>query len=264
MVTILEEQWHHLPESEAIALLETSMGNGLDTSVVCERQNQSGPNRISQAKGKSPFVLFLQQFNQALVYILLAAAFITSFLREWVDAGVIFGVVLVNAIIGYIQEAKAVKAIEALSRSLMCSATVVRDGQRLQIPAEELVPGDVVLLQSGDKVPADLRLVTTRELQIDESTLTGESAPVYKQSSDLPLDTLLADRSNMVYSSTLVTYGVATGLVVATGDRTEIGRINDLITSANDLTTPLTRKIARFSRLLLYAILALSAVTLSL
>lgn len=261
MKDVIEEKWHGLPESDVLRLLETSQETGLENSAVTQRQEQFGLNRITGQKGKSPVLLFLLQFHQPLVYILLVAAFTTSFLKEWVDAGVIFGVVLVNALIGFIQEAKAVKAIEALSRSLTSSATVMRGGERRQIPAVELVPGDIVLLQSGDKVPADLRLVNTRELQIDESALTGESVPVQKQNIPLLSDTLLADRTNMAYSSTLVTYGVATGIVVATGDQTQIGRINKLITSADLLSTPLTRKITHFSGLLLYIILALSAVT---
>jgi magnesium-transporting ATPase (P-type) len=222
---------------------------------------RSLPNAITQKKGKSALTLFLLQFHQPLVYILLAATVVTGLLREWIDAGVILAVVLVNAIIGFVQESKAVKAIEALSQSLTTSATVMRGGERRQIPATELVPGDIVLLQSGDKVPADLRLITTRELQIDESTLTGESVPVQKQSGQQPRDTLLADRLNMAYSSTLVTYGIATGVAVATGNSTEIGRINELIASADILATPLTKKIARFSGLLLYVILGLAAIT---
>ncbi|MBT0652014.1 cation-transporting P-type ATPase [Geomobilimonas luticola] len=261
MKEILEEHWHHLPDAEVIELLETDLNRGLDTFEVGHRQAQFGTNAITQKKGTSPLVLFLMQFHQPLVYILLAAVVITSLLGEWVDSGVIFGVVLVNAVIGFIQEAKAVKAIEALAQSLTTTATVIRCEERRQIPATELVPGDIVLLQSGDKVPADMRLLTTRELQIDESALTGESVPVQKQNGLLPHDTLLADRLNMAYSSTLVTYGIATGVVVATGNSTEIGRINELIASADILTTPLTKKIARFSGLLLYVILGLATIT---
>lgn len=140
-------------------------------------------------------------------------------------------------------------------------ATVLRAGEKHRIAATELVPGDVVLLQSGDKVPADLRLVRSRELQIDESALTGESVPAQKRTRQLEQDTVLADRSNMAYSSTLVTHGTGTGIVVATGDRTEIGRINNLIASADILATPLTKKIAHFSGILLWAILGLAGVT---
>ena len=261
MKELSEKHWHHQPEAEVIEAFETVLESGLDTIETGQRSEQFGPNAITQKKGKSALTLFLLQFHQPLVYILLAATAVTSLLQEWIDAGVIFGVVLVNAVIGFVQESKAVKAIEALSQSLTTTATVMRGGERRQIPATELVPGDVVLLQSGDKVPADLRLITTRELQIDESTLTGESVPVQKQSGQQPKDTLLADRLNMAYSSTLVTYGIATGVVVATGNSTEIGRINELIASADILATPLTKKIARFSGLLLYVILGLAAIT---
>jgi P-type E1-E2 ATPase len=166
---------------------------------------------------------------------------ITFLLQEWVDSGVIFGVVLVNAIVGFIQESRAVKAIEALAQSMEGMATVVRAGSRIRIPSSGLVPGDLVLLQSGDKVPADLRLLRIRELQIDESALTGESVAARKQTEQLAPETVLADRTNIAYSSTLVTYGTGAGLTVATGDGTEIGQINTLIASAETLATPLTR-----------------------
>ena len=261
MDEILNNQWHAQPETDVVDILGTAPDKGLDGSEVGLRQGKFGPNTITRKKGRGPIMLFLLQFHQPLVYILLAAAAVTTVLREWVDAGVIYGVVLVNAVIGFLQEAKAVKAIETLSNSMTSTATVLRGGERRQIPASELVPGDIVLLQSGDKVPADLRLLSTRELQIDESTLTGESVPVQKQSGALPHDTLMADRINMAYSSTLVTCGIATGTVVATGNSTEVGRINELIASADILTTPLTKKITRFSGVLLYVILGLGAIT---
>lgn len=261
MQTILGKHWHHLPTTEVLDLLETDLNKGLDTFEIKHRQQHFGPNSLTQKKGKGPFTMFLLQFNQPLVYILLAATLITAFLNEWADAGVIFGVVLVNAIIGFVQESKAVKAIEALSRSMTNKATVIRVFNKLQLPASELVPGDIVLLQSGDKVPSDLRLLRCRELQIDESTLTGESVPVKKQIDQLPHDTVLADRNNMAYSSTLVTYGTGTAVVVATGNKTEIGRINELIAGADILATPLTRKITHFSGILLWVILVLAGVT---
>lgn len=183
------------------------------------------------------------------------------YLGDWVAAGVIFGVVLLNAIIGFVQEGKALSALAALTHALKTEATVLRSGEKQRIDATELVPGDIVLLQSGDKVPADMRLLDCRELQIDESALTGESVPVSKQVAVLLHDTLLADRSNMLYSSTLVTYGTGKGVVVATGDNTEIGRISELINSAEVLATPLTRKIAKFSHILLFVILGLATLT---
>ncbi len=201
------------------------------------------------------------QFHQALVYILLVAIGVKLYLDDWVAAGVIFGVVLLNAIIGFVQEGKALSALAALSHALKTEATVLRSGEKQRIDARELVSGDIVLLQSGDKVPADMRLLNSRELQIDESALTGESVPVSKLVSVLGHDTLLADRTNMLYSSTLVTYGTGQGVVVAIGDDTEIGRISELISSAEVLATPLTRKIAKFSHILLFVILSLATIT---
>jgi cation-transporting ATPase F len=262
MDTLFSRHWHHLPREEVETLLESDGAKGLDIFEVAHRKTHFGPNRLTLKKGKSPLILFLLQFNQPLVYILLGAAFITFALQEWVDSGVIFAVVLVNAIIGFIQESRALKAIEALAHAMEGIATVVRAGKKEKIAATELVPGDLVLLQSGDKVPADLRLMHTRELQIDESMLTGESVPVQKQPEHLAQQTLLADRSNIAYSSTLVTYGTGAGIVVATGDGTEIGQINALIASADTLATPLTRKIAHFSGILLWVILGLAGLTL--
>lgn len=258
---LLKEHWHHLPCVEIATLLESDANKGLDTFEVAHRQKSFGPNRLTPQKGKSPFVMFLLQFHQPLIYILLGATVITFLLDEWVDSGVIFGVVLVNAVIGFIQETKALKAIEALARSMEGTAKVIRAGKKENISAFDLVPGDIVLLQSGDKVPADLRLLHSRELQIDESTLTGESVSVQKQQECLEQNTLLAERSNMAYSSTLVTYGTGTGIVVATGDNTEIGCINTLIASAATLATPLTKKITHFSKTLLWVILGLSGLT---
>ncbi len=254
-------QWHTFSDDELHDQCATSVEKGLDLLEVQRRQAEFGQNRLTISKGPNLLILFLHQFHQPLVYILLASAFITSFLQEWVDSGVIYGVVLVNAIIGFIQEAKAVKAIEALTHVLVSTATVVRDGVQQQVPADDLVPGDIVRLRPGDKVPADLRLISSRELQINESALTGESLPAQKLCAPLPVDTLLPDRTNMAYSSTLVINGTATGVVTATGDRTEIGRINQLIASADILATPLTRKLSRFSFILLNIILTLAAIT---
>ena len=167
----------------------------------------------------------------------------------------------INAIVGYLQEAKAEKAIEALAKMVITEATVRRDGVKRRISSEGLVPGDVVLLQSGDKVPADLRLFRVRNLHVDESALTGESVPVEKHADALVVDTILAERRNQTFAGTLVTYGQAEGAVWAIGDQTETGRIATLMADVNDLATPLTRKIARFSKGLLVAILALAAVT---
>ena len=261
METLIGKHWHHLPADEVIDLLESDQEKGLDLFEVDKRQKHFGPNAITGKKGKGPLLRFLLQFHQPLIYILLAAGTVTAFLQELVDAGVIYGVVLVNAFIGFIQEAKAVKALEALARTMTTEATVLRAGEKQRISSAEVVLGDIVLLQSGDKVPADMRLLQLRDLQVDESALTGESVPVNKKSDIFEHDTGLADRQNMAYASSLVTYGQGVGIVVAIGDKTEVGRISELISSTEALETPLTRKIARFSHILLYAILALAVVT---
>jgi cation-transporting P-type ATPase F len=261
MDSLISRHWHHLPTDEVIDLLDSNKEKGLDLFEVDNRRKHFGPNAITGKKGKGPLLRFLLQFHQPLIYILVAAGVITALLQEWVDAGVIFGVVLINAFIGFIQEAKAAKAIEALAKTMTTEATVVRAGEKQRISSTEVIPGDIVLLQAGDKVPADIRLFHARDLQVDESALTGESVPVEKNPKVLDHDTGLADRRNMAYASTLVTYGQGSGIVVAIGDMTEVGRISELISSTEALETPLTRKITRFSHILLYAILTLAAVT---
>ncbi len=253
--------WHSLSTERLLTNLLTDVEQGLTENEAQHRLDIYGFNRLTPKKGKSPIGLFLSQFNQALVYILMIAGTVTAFLHEWVDSGVILGVVLINAIIGFIQEANALKAIDALSSALTINTTVLRGGVRRALLASDLVPGDVVFLQSGDKVPADLRLLQSRELQIDESALTGESVPVEKSIATLDSTTLLADRCNMAYSSTLVTYGTALGVVVETGDHTELGLINRMIASTTDLETPLTQKISQFSRLLLWVIIGFALLT---
>ena len=253
--------WHNLPLNTLSENLQVDIQCGLSDNEAKLRLKRYGLNRLTPQRGKSAWRLLFEQINQPLVYILLIAAAITGFLEEWVDSSVIFGVVLVNTVIGFIQESNALKAIDALSRVLTITSTVLRDGQRRSIPATELTIGDLVVLQSGDKVPADLRLLQSRELQIDESALTGESVPVEKSTRVLSSETVLADRCNMAYSSTLVTYGNGLGVVVDVGDNTEIGRINSLLSNTIELETPLTRKISQFSQLLLWVIIGLAAVT---
>ncbi len=261
MKELNEEDWHKHLGQEVVQLLESDPTSGLAPAEVEARLRQFGPNQMTAGKRLSEWMRFLLQFHQPLIYILLAATGITGALGEWVDASVIFGVVFINAIIGYLQEAKAEKAIDALAKMVLTEATVRRGGEKLRIPSAQLVPGDVVLLQSGDRVPADLRLLHQRNLQIEEAALTGESVPVEKQTAPLPAGSILAERTNLAFTGTLVTYGQGEGVVFATGDRTEMGRIAGLIHTAENLQTPLTRKIAQFSRLLLYVILGLAAVT---
>ncbi len=254
-------KWHELTAKTAASQLECDPAAGLAAAAVEQRLQEFGPNQMTGSKRISEWMRFLLQFHQALIYILLAATAITASLGEWVDASVIFAVVLVNAIIGYLQEAKAEKAIDALANMVVTEATVLRDGEKLRIPSSQLVPGDVVLLQSGDRVPADLRIFHQRNLQIEEAALTGESVPIQKQTDPVAGNALLAERTNLAFTGTLVTYGQGEGIVFATGDRTEMGRIAGLIHKADNLQTPLTRKITQFSRLLLYVILVLAALT---
>ncbi len=262
MNTLLGKHWHHLPAAEVLDLLDTNAQQGLDLFEVKHRQERFGPNALTGRKETSPLVRFLLQFKNPLVIILLVASGITAVLKDVTDALVIFAVVLINAVISYIQEARAEQAIAALAKTMSTEATVVRAGKVTRISAEQLVPGDLVQLQAGARVPADMRLVTARNLQVTESALTGESVPVEKEpAGEVAHDAPLAERLNMAYASTLVTYGTALGVVTSTGDQTEVGRISQLISSAVNLETPLTRKIGQFSRVLLVAILALSALT---
>ncbi|MEX0688910.1 MAG: cation-transporting P-type ATPase [Pirellulales bacterium] len=253
------DPWHHLAAEEVVARHKTNVARGLSATEAAEQRRRHGPNVLTARRGHGSLVRFLLQFHQPLIYILLVAAGVTAVLEDWIDAGVILGVVLVNAVVGFLQEGKALKAIEALGKTLVTEATVIRDGHRDRIDSTTIVPGDIVLLQSGDKVPADLRLVRSRDLQIAEAALTGESVPVEKSLALFGAEVPLADRKNMAYASTLVTYGQGTGVVVAIGDGTEVGRISRLIASADDIQTPLTRLIARFSSLLLVLILVVAA-----
>jgi cation-transporting ATPase F len=261
MNTAIDKSWHSLEVEQVIEAFGSDVANGLSKEEAARRAEQFGPNELTRRRGQSSLVRFLLQFNQPLVIILLVSTVITLILREYVDSIVIFGVVLVNSLIGFVQESKAIKAIEALARAMTSEATVIRAGERHRMSSTGLVPGDIVILQSGDKVPADMRLVEVRGLQVDESALTGESVPVHKEETTLEADMVISDRRNMAYSSTLVTYGRGRGIVVSTGDNTEIGRISELVASTAVLETPLTRKIHRFSNILLYAILAMAGLT---
>ncbi|MFA5362959.1 MAG: cation-transporting P-type ATPase [Candidatus Omnitrophota bacterium] len=253
--------WHSLSIQNVLAELKTDPEAGLSSSAVEERRLEFGANKLTPKRGTPVWVRFLLQFHQPLIYILLAATGVTLLLKEWIDAFVIFGVVIVNAVIGFAQESKALKALDALSKSMTAHAMVIRNGNKEEVSSVDLVPGDIVVVSSGDKVPADIRLIESRDLKVDESALTGESVPVEKGIEERDVKTALAERSNMIFASAFITYGRAKGAVAATGDSTEVGRISELISTAEDLKTPLTIKIAHLSHKLLYAILALSAVT---
>ncbi len=240
---LTENQWHNLPVQELNHYLDSNLETGLTTAEIAKRQERFGTNEIKGKPGKSPIVRFLLQFHQPLLYILLVAGAIKALLGQWVNAGVIWGVTLINAIIGFVQESKAESAIAALASSVKTNATILRDGKKVQVPATELVPGDIVLLTSGDKVPADLRLVQTRNLQVNESALTGESIAVEKNTQQLNVDAPLAERTNMAYAGSFVTFGTGKGIVVAIGQATETGRISQLMEQGTSLKTPLTRPV---------------------
>jgi ATPase, P-type (transporting), HAD superfamily, subfamily IC len=249
--------WHTVPPGAALRRL-ASNSDGLTNEEAERRLAQVGPNRLRPPQRKSPLMRFLLQFHNVLIYVLLAAGAITLAIHHWVDAGVIFGVVVINAIVGFLQEGKAERALDAIRQMLSLQATVVRDGARQTIAAEDIVPGDIVVLQSGDKVPADLRLIQTRGLQVQEAVLTGEAAPVGKDNAAVSDQTPLGDRSGMAYAGTFVSYGTATGVVVATGDTTEVGRIGLMLGEVESVRTPLMEQLSRFSQMLTILILVLT------
>ena len=249
--------WHVLPQERVFTELEAE-ATGLDTAEAARRLERYGPNRLPEASPRGPLIRLLAQFHNLLIYVLLGAALIAGAMGHWVDTVVILGVVLVNAVIGFVQEGKAEDALRAIRNMLSSRAMVLRNGRHMSVPAEELVPGDVVLLQSGDKVPADLRLFRVKGLQIQEAVLTGESVAVEKTADAVVEDAVLGDRRGMAYSGTLVTHGQASGVVVATGADTEIGRISGLVAQVQTLTTPLLRQMAVFTRWLTGAVLLLA------
>ena len=253
--------WHSLSEQKVAEILKTDPEQGLDSSEANNRLKKFGENTLSVKKEQSPAISFILQFRQPLVLILIIAGSITAMLQELVDTGVIFGVVIANAVIGFIQERKAGKAIQALAQIVKSENVVVRNGEKIRIFSKEIVPGDVVQLRSGDKIPADMRLYHTKDLKIDESILTGESISVTKQTEVFPSNTDLAERKNMAYGGTLVTNGYGIGMVVLTGDNTETGKISQTMFKAEELETPLTKRISYFSKKLLFVILGLSLLT---
>jgi magnesium-transporting ATPase (P-type) len=238
---------HALPASEVLAKLESST-QGLTSAQAAERLKRYGANALPESRPRHPVVRFAAQFNNALIYFLLASALGAAILGHAIDAGAIVAVVLVNAIVGFIQEGKAEQALAAMRGMIAPQASVLRDGVRAAVPAASVVPGDVALLEAGDRVPADLRLLRARALLIDEALLTGESVPAAKDESPAPPAADLGARHSMAYSGTLVAAGQASGVVVATGAATEIGRISALLQSVEPLATPLIRQMNRFAR----------------
>src|SRR5215472_16110453 len=248
--------WHAMSPAEVVNRLGTSGEQGLSLSEASARLQKYGPNRLPEGTKRGPLRKFLPHFNNTLVYVLLAAGFTKLMLSVWIDAGIIFAVVLLNALLGFIQEGKAEKALDSIRNMLSAEARTMRSGETRMIPAEQLVPGDIVLLESGDKIPADLRLVDAKNLRTEEAALTGESVPTDKTTDPASDNSTVGDRQSMAFSGTMVVSGRATGVVVATGSDTELGRINTLLAGVSALETPLLRQIKKFG----YAITAVIAV----
>jgi calcium-translocating P-type ATPase len=254
--------FHHLPATDCVEAVQSAPG-GLTTAEAKRRLAEHGPNRLSESRGRGPLRRLLGQFNNVLIYVLLGAAAVTFALQHFVDTAVILAVVLANAAIGFLQEGKAEAAMAAIHQMLAPRASVLRDDRRVTVDGSAIVPGDVVLLEAGDKVPADLRVIEARGLAAQEAILTGESVPVEKGVEPVAADAALGDRRSMLWSGTLVTQGAARGLVVATGTGTEIGRIGGLLAGVEQLTTPLVAQTDHFARWLSFLILLASALLLA-
>ncbi|WP_432560619.1 HAD-IC family P-type ATPase [Granulicoccus sp. GXG6511] len=254
------------PESPYAAELDELLSElatdreGLSSDEAERRLEDVGPNRLPDAEKDHPVIRFLRHFHDPLIYVLLVAAAVTALLGHWVDTAVIMVVVLLNATIGHVQEGQADKALEGLRDMLSARARTRRDGEWQDVDADELVPGDVVRLRAGDRVPADVRVLEANNLAVEEAALTGESEPARKTADAVDDDADLGDRESMAYSSTMVTSGSGTGLVVATGTETEIGRINEMLSGVETLSTPLTRQMNSFGKWLTLVIIVLAIV----
>src|SRR5215475_7080902 len=252
--------WHSIAADEALTLLDSSAQSGLASSDVSDRLEKFGHNRLPEGIKRGPLKRFLMQLNNILVYVLLAAAFVKLMVGVWLDAGIILCVVMINSLLGFIQEGRAEKALDAIRNMLSGKARTLRDGQVRIVPSELLTPGDIVLLESGDKVPADIRLIEVRNLRTDEAALTGESLPTDKTTAAVSEKATVGDREGMAFSGTLVTSGRGTGVVVATGTSTELGRINQMMAAVSTLQTPLLRQIKKFGYAITSVIAAVSTI----
>ena len=258
---LINHTWHALDTTEVLDIINVNMDNGLHENEVMLRQQKYGSNILLTHKQQNLFVRFLRQFNNILIYILLLSAVIAGLMQRWVDMAVILGVIILNAIFGFLQEGKAEKALSAIRDILAPQAKVIRNGQKLTILASELVPGDIVLIERGDKIPADLRILSTRGLCVQESILTGEAHPIEKTNIATAKKAILAERISIAYSGTMVTQGSGTGVVVATGLHTEIGKISNMLNKVTTPTTPLLQQMNRFGYWLTGAILLLGLIT---
>jgi magnesium-transporting ATPase (P-type) len=252
--------WHALSANEAIKRLDSDPRSGLDSEEILRRLEKYGRNKLPEGRKQGPLIRFLKQFDNILVYVLLGAGFIKFMVGLWLDAAIILAVVVINALLGFVQEGKAEKALDSIRNMLSAEARALRGGETRMIPAEELVPGDIVLLESGDKIPADLRLIEVKNLRTEEAALTGESVPIDKTTDPVGEKATVGDRKGMAFSGTLVASGRGTGVVVTTGSDTELGRINQMMAAVSALETPLLRQIKKFGYVITAAIAALSVV----
>ncbi|QPI66082.1 cation-translocating P-type ATPase [Vreelandella venusta] len=254
------QEWHGASVDQALTRLATT-ADGLSTVEAQARLERYGPNRLQQTQERPWYRRLLDQLNNILILILLFAAVASFLLGHNIDAAAIVGVVVVIALIGFIQEGKAEQALDSIRNMLSPQANVLRDGKRTTIPADELVPGDIVLVESGDRIPADVRLIEARRFRTDEAALTGESVPVEKQAHPVSADVELAERSSMAFAGTIVVQGNARGLVVETGRYTEIGKISELLRRVEKIKTPLLQQLDRAGRVLAVFILGAAAIT---
>jgi magnesium-transporting ATPase (P-type) len=248
--------WHAVAADEVLRRLDSNTQSGLDADEVSRRLEKYGRNRLPEGRKRGPFMRLLMQLNNILIYVLLAAGFVKLMVGLWLDAAIILGVVFINALLGFVQEGKAEETLDSIRHMLSAEARTLRGAKVRMVPTEGLVPGDIVLLESGDRIPADLRLVEVKNLRTEEAALTGESVPIDKVTDAVSEKATVGDREGMAFSGTLVAAGRATGVVVATGTRTELGRINQMMAAVSALETPLLRKIKKFG----YAITAAIAV----
>jgi len=250
--------WHAVTPAAALEALRSDV-DGLSDHEAARRLETYGPNRLPEGPRRGVLMRFLLQFHNLLIYVLVAAGAIAAAIGHGTDALVIFAVVLANAVIGFVQEGRAEKALDAIRAMIDPSASVIRDGRRVTIAADKVVPGDIVLLEAGDRVPADLRLVKARNLRVDEAILTGESVPVDKTAKGADASAPLGDRFSMAFSGTFVTAGQGAGVVVATGAATELGRISAMIGAVERLATPLVRQMDQFARQVTIVVISVSA-----
>ena len=251
--------WHAAAVKDCLRHLDTQ-ADGLTSAEAARRLAAFGRNRLPTSKPRPALIRFLAQFHNLLIYVLMAAGVMAALLGHWVDAAVIFAVVLLNAAIGFVQEGRAEQALDAIRAMITAHASVLRDGNRITVSAEDIVPGDIVLIEAGDRVPADLRLIRARNLTVEEAILTGESVPVEKGATPVDAGAALGDRTPMAYSGTFVAAGQGLGVTVATGLQTELGRISAMLGAVQTLTTPLVRQMDQFARQLTAVILAVSAI----